>query len=255
MNASRFSTDVISLLSPRSQLPWTICVLFYGDHPQLCRRFLENIYRYTDPAAFHLRAGMNAVCKETDTLLHEASEQYGNITLFPSSRNLFKCPMMNRMFHDPPLGTQWTVWFDDDSYVTRPSWMLDLALAMEKSPEAELFGSLRAVHVSSHLEKFILSARWYCGVPRHILQNTECPLIVFPVGGFWAIRTARILETQWPDPRLKHFEDDYLMGEAMRQQGVRMAHYESGVCINDAPRRAPSNTPSVLDLVQDESSS
>jgi GT2 family glycosyltransferase len=237
----------ISLLAPRATLPWTICVLFYGDHPDLCERFLDRLYRWTDPQAFRLRVGLNAVCAATKALTQQAAERYGNVEYRESAQNIYKCPMMQRMFAPLP-NTEWTLWFDDDSHVTGPSWILDLAMAMEKVPAAELLGSLRSVDVSDHVEKFITTATWYRGVPRKYHAARQKRTIVFPVGGFWAVRTARIAETQWPDPRLTHFEDDYLMGEAMRQQGVQMVHFESGVCINDSPRRAPAEAPVVLRL-------
>jgi Glycosyltransferase like family 2 len=242
-----YCSNGIALLAPRAALPWTICVLFYGDHADLCRRFLESLYRFTDPAAFHLRAGMNAVGEETARLLREAAERYGNIKLYSSGQNLFKLPMMRRMFHDPPPETDWTIWFDDDSHVTSPHWIMDLALAMEQAQDVELFGSLHAVDVSDHVEQFITSAEWYREVPRRTWQDGR-RMIIFPVGGFWVVRTVRLAQTNWPDVRLDHFEDDYLMGEAMRQQGVRLAHFESGVAISDAPRRAPAEVPWALAL-------
>jgi GT2 family glycosyltransferase len=191
---------------------------------------------------------MNAVCRETAQLLRKAARDYGNVTLFPSRRNLFKCPMMHLMLHKQQLETEWMIWFDDDSHVTGPNWLMDLAMAMERSPEVELFGSLRGVDVSDHLEKFIESAAWYRKIPRQVRKDTGKPTIVFPVGGFWAVKSARLREISWPDPRLRHFEDDYLMGEALRQQGVKQAHFESGVRINDAARRAPWDAPTGLPL-------
>jgi GT2 family glycosyltransferase len=246
---SSFSVGQIMLLAPRAALPWTICVLFYGNYPHLCRRFLERLYRWTDPRAFRLRAGLNAVCRETFELVQDTAARFNNVTLFNSPENIYKCPMMRRMFHDPLPETEWTVWFDDDSHVTGPGWIIDLAIAMQKVHEAELIGSLRRVDVSDHLEAVITSARWYQGLPRSFNGERNARTIVFPVGGFWAVRTARIREVDWPDARLTHFEDDYLMGEAMRQHGVKMFHFESGVSINDAPRRAPDHTPTTLPII------
>lgn len=245
---SWFPADQIALLAPRAALPWTVCVLFYGQHSELCRRFLTCLYRWTDPAAFQLRAGLNAVCPETEALVRDAADRFGNVRIFQSVENLYKCPMMRRMFHEPPCETEWTVWFDDDSRVTGPGWIMDLALAMQKVREAELFGSLHGVDVGDHLEQFITSAGWYGGIPQQSHGETGKRTIIFPVGGFWAVRTSRIQETGWPDSRLIHFEDDYLMGEAMRQKGVKMVHFESGVRISDAPRRAPDNVPTELPL-------
>lgn len=239
-----FSPKELQILSPRALLPITICALFYGNWPGLCKRLLDSLYRWTDPAAFELRAGMNAVCAETKQLLMAAQQTYGNVMLYNSSRNLYKCPMMSRMIHTPALTSEWMVWFDDDSHVTGPRWLLDLLMHFERHAEAELFGSLHFVDVCPELEKSITSASWYKGVPLHRLGGSDRKIILFPVGGFWAIRSARLLEIGWPDPRLLHFGDDYLMAEALRQQGVQMADFNSGVAIDNAPRRAPANAPS-----------
>lgn len=233
-------------MAPRAAFPWTICVLFYGDYPSLCQRFLDRLYRFTDPAVFHLRAGLNAVGSETFQLITSTAKKYGNVTCYHSKRNIFKSPMMRRMFHEPVPETEWTLWFDDDSFVKGPGWTMELALAMEKAKQAEVFGSIHAVRVDDSLESFITHAKWYRGVARKIHPEEGHPMIVFPAGGFWAIRTERIVQIDWPDPNLIHFEDDFLMGEALRQYGIRTAHFESGVCINDAPRRAPKDTPRLL---------
>jgi GT2 family glycosyltransferase len=231
--------EQLRLLAPRAALPWTVCVLFYGNHPDLCERFLGSLYRYTDPAAFHLRAGLNAVCAETARMVRAAQRQHGNISITASRKNIFKCPMMRRLFHEPPVETEWIVWFDDDSHVTGPGWIRDMALAMERNPGAEFFGGLCWVDVSAKLERFIRRAQWYRDVPRMIHSEDGRPIIMFPAGGYWSIRSARIREAGWPDPRVIHFEDDYVMGEAMRQLGVGMAQCVSGVKVSDAERRMP----------------
>jgi hypothetical protein len=41
----------------------------------------------------------------------------------------------------------------------------------------------------------------------------------------------------WPDPRLIQANDDFLLGEAMRQNQWRMGEFHYGVKVNDAPRR------------------
>ena len=233
----------LQALAPRAEFPWTICVLFYGDHPELSGRFLDSLYRFTDPAAFQLRAGLNEVCDETKRAVAAMAETYDNVSVVESPENIYKCPMMRRLFHESPLESEWTLWFDDDSHVRGPGWVLDLALTMQNQPDAELFGSLRKVTVSEGLEKFISSARWYRKLPRDRDVSDDSPIIIFPVGGFWAIRTQRILEADWPDVRLQHFQTDYTLGEAMRQLGVRLAHFESGIRIDDAARRGPRDTP------------
>lgn len=229
--------------APRAAFPWTICGLFYGDYPELSSRFLDNLYRYTDPAAFQLRAGLNAVCDETKRAVAAMAEEYGNVSVYESSENIYKCPMMRRLFHELPLESEWVLWFDDDSHVRGPAWILDLALTMQSHPETEFFGALYRMDVGEGLEKFITGARWYRGIPREREPSDDRPIITFPTGGFWAIRTERIFEADWPDVRLQHFQTDFTLGEAMRQLGCGMGRFESGVMISDAPRRGPRDTP------------
>jgi len=206
------------------------------------------LYRYTDKAAFRLRAGLNAVCNETSDLIEAAVETYGNITIQRSEENLQKCPMMRRLFHNPKLDTDWTLWFDDDSHFASASWIMDLALSMERLSAAELFGSLRLVDVSDGLEKFITSAHWYRGIPRRKDPVDGRPTIIFPVGSFFAVRTEKIVQTDWPDQRLGHYQTDFTMGEAMRQHGVQIADFCSGLVLDDAERRAPEELPYELRL-------
>lgn len=249
MNASNnhyYPLRELQGIASRIQWPVTIGVVFYGGHPILCQRFLERLYRFTDPAAFQLRAGMNAVCQETLDLVQQAAETYGNVLMDVSDLNLYKCPMMRRLFYSTKLTTEWTVWFDDDSYVKGPHWLLDLAMAIEKNKASDLFGCLMRVNVDEALESFICSSPWYKGVARRMHPEDGHPIIQFPVGGFWAARTARLYEVDWPDTRLTLYHEDFIMGEAMRQHGVDPVHFESGVCISDAPHRAPADVPTQL---------
>ncbi len=236
----------LQTIASRIDLPLTIGVVFYGNNPLLCQRFLDHLYRFTDPRAFQLRAGLNSVCNETRDLVLQASETYGNVLIEESDVNLYKCPMMRRLFYSTKVGSDWTVWFDDDSYIKGPHWLLDLALAIEKYHQSDLFGCLMRVNVDDSLEKFITSSPWYHGVERRRHPEQGNPIIQFPVGGFWAARTARLYEVDWPDTRLTLYHEDFIMGEAMRQHGVDPLHFESGICISDAPHRAPADVPTQL---------
>lgn len=243
---SFYPLNELRCISARISLPVTIGVVFYGDHPILCQRFLDRLYRYTDPKAFQLRAGLNTVCQETLDLVHAASEKYGNVLIEESDVNLYKCPMMRRLFYSTKVSTEWTVWFDDDSYVKGPHWLLDLALTIERHDETDLFGCLMRVNVDDPLEAFITQSPWYRGIERRLHPEEGDPIIQFPVGGFWVARTSRLYEVDWPDTRLTLYHEDFIMGEAMRQHGVDPVHFESGICISDAPHRAPADVPTQL---------
>ncbi|MGI8601950.1 MAG: hypothetical protein ACR2OZ_03015 [Verrucomicrobiales bacterium] len=238
------SLDELRLLAPGVHFPVTICALFFGDHAPLGRKLLGTLYRHTDPKAFYLRAGLNAVSEETSRLVRAAAEQFGNVQLHLSRKNIRKCPMMRRLFHQPCLETEWTLWFDDDSYVRRSDWLLSFALQCEAHPEADLFGAIHSSTPSPRIQRFIQTASWFRGRP--FLERNGQPVLEFAVGGFWAVRSRLISQLDWPDPRLVHFEDDYIFGEALRQRGGQLGSFHSGVVISAAPRRGPLQGPSLL---------
>jgi GT2 family glycosyltransferase len=239
------SLEELDLVAPRVRFPITICALFFGDHTELCRRLLDSLYSNTDPAAFELRCGLNAAVSETRKLVTSARRRRGNVRVCESRRNIRKCPMMRRLFHQRRIDTEWTLWFDDDSFVSRPDWLLSWALAVESRPDADVFGSIRFVTASPRIQRFIESASWYRGKPLATNPATGEPWLEFVVGGFWAVRSRLIYEIDWPDPRLIHFEDDYIFGEALRQRDAVTAPFDSGVVIDDAPRRGPPDGPSL----------
>jgi len=87
-----YTLESLQSLTSRAAFPWTIGVVFYGNHPSLCRRFLEALYRYTDPKTFQLRAGMNAVCQETRDLIRDASDRMETFCLSIRKRTFTRTP-------------------------------------------------------------------------------------------------------------------------------------------------------------------
>jgi GT2 family glycosyltransferase len=244
------SRSGIATLAPALELPCTVCALLFGDHVALARRLLESLVRFTDPPAFRLRLGLNGVSRETDRLVASYESRFSNVTAIRSPRNIFKCPMMRRLFYDEPIETKWIIWFDDDCYVRRADWLLGLGLAIESDPSVELWGSQHLVAPDEQSLEFIRTARWYRGLP-FLRRSDGRAIIVFPVGGFWAVRTDLVHALGWPDPRLIHYQTDFTLAEAVRQAGKRTGHYCGGVVINAAPRRSPADTPTDLRLEHD----
>lgn len=228
-------------LAPAFELPVTICVLLYGDHFFLCERFFAHLFRHTPAGAFHLRIGLNAVCNRTADYVREVRHRHPATSVYASATNIFKGPMSRRMFHEDPIRTPWTIWFDDDSYVTRPDWLLSLALAVEASPQVDMWGSHYMMWAGDPLLAFIRERPWYRGLP--FQQEEGRPKIEFIAGGYWPIRTRWLFALDWPDPRIVHYSDDYLLGEALRQNGALLWGHSSGVVINAGERRSPSGTP------------
>lgn len=230
----------LSLLAPSVEFPVTICVVCYGEQSQLAEQFLESLYQHTDPALFELRAGLNEAEPRTHQLFAEAADRYGNIDLYIEADNIFKEPMTRRLFWEKPLTKKWVIWFDDDSYPTRPDWLQRLAIQIEACPQAAQWGQLHGVDVGDDIMEFVESAEWSRNLP---LQLKDGPLstapytITFSVGGFWAMQSEVLRALQWPDKRILQAAGDFLLGEALRQNDYKIGWFDYGLVINGTPRR------------------
>ncbi len=231
----------LALMAPSVEFPVTICVVCYGEHFVLARRFLTSLYQCTPPTLFTLRAGLNEVEAATLGLFEEYADRFGNVNLFVEPRNIFKNPLMRRMFCEAPLQTRWTVWCDDDTHFTRPDWLQRLGLKIECSPEVAAWGKLYSLCRRDALTlDWIRAARWYRGLPFKPGQDPKGGDAVefrFLTGGFWAMRTDALRFLDWPDPRLVQASEDFVLGEALRQNGYTLGRFNAGVMVNDAPRR------------------
>lgn len=88
--------------------------------------------------------------------------------------------------------------------------------------------------------EWIQAARWYRGIPwvRGLdLDGNDAVEFHFVTGGFWAMRADVIRQLNWSDPRLIHANEDFILGEALRQNCMEVGDFRFGVKINDAPRR------------------
>ncbi len=226
---------------PTLRFPLTVCVVAYGNNVALSRRFLTSLYDTTDSRLFTLRAGLNEVEAATQNLFEEYAARHRNISLFVEPRNRFKCPLMGRLLNSPPVATKWLVWCDDDIHFTRKDWLPRLAAAIESRPEVAQWGShYRIRQPAAGLREWIETANWYQGLPLPLSRDErgrEVLDFVFATGSFWAIRTAALRHLQWPDPRLVQAKEDFLLGEALRQNGFARADFHYGIKVNDAPRR------------------
>ncbi len=228
---------------PTDPLPSvTVCVLFFGDHAPLAHQFLEAWRRHG--SRLPLRIGLNACSAATVALVEEHLAQSPASTAIRSPENLGKSGMMRRLLREPRPLTEWVIWFDDDSYPFRADWLISLGVAIAAQPDVVMFGIPASIPADERLVRLITSAPWYRGQP---LLPAETPgtlaRVDFILGGFWALKAEWIETLDWPEARLIHFEEDYLLGEAIRQQGGAFGRFHSGVRIDTAPRRAPPDLP------------
>lgn len=233
----------------------TVCVLTYGNHPDLARRCLESIRRHTRRDLYRLVVGANAVCPETDTYLRDLQRRGAIDRVCRSHRNINKCPMMRRLFRH--VETPFLAWFDDDSYVTEPGALERLLAVAQREPARVAMWGQRAVcdHPSTFIDledtdTFVRTAPWYRGLTppgwapggkgefNFEGRGTGDPRWDFILGGFWLIRTRAVRALDWPDRRLRQLGDDVLLCEAIRQQGWRFSNTGTpGILFNQAERR------------------
>jgi hypothetical protein len=235
--------------------PATICVLVYGDYPDLARQCLESIRLNCDRALFRCIVGANSPGERTLKLLKELKVAGFIDRLIISPANINKCPMMRRMFAG--VDTEFIWWFDDDCQVTHPlAFPGLLGRARSAAPEVVLWGEeafcdhpLNFWHDESAVE-FVRTASWYCGLtPPYWAPGGKGELNFkgyhggdgrwhFILGGSWFCRTWALRHLDWPDRRLIKLGDDVMLGEAVRQQGWKMEGARSfGLLLTVTPRR------------------
>jgi GT2 family glycosyltransferase len=239
----------------RRRPPVTLCVLTYGNYPQLARRCVESILRYGDRRRYELVVGGNAVSPRTLRYLIGLQENGVIDRLHLSPHNLFKNPMMRRMFS--AIDTEFIWWFDDDSYMVEPGaldrWLRTArrsASAVAAWGQVYFYRDHTEFSLGSDVREFVRTAPWFRGkelpsarVKPGDRSSRDAPSAsdgrwFFPTGGCWLARTAAIRALDWPDRRLLLPADDVFFGEAIRQQGWRVCDVGSlGVAINQSPTR------------------
>ena len=216
---------------------FTICVLLYGDFPKLAERCLSSIIQTLPDIGSNLRIGMNAVSRETLDVVRKI----GTGLLSASAENIHKYPMMRHMLYgENRITTPYTMWFDDDSYLLKQSdgdiWLKAIEAQME---QADMLGSIYWIKWRGQQREFVKAQPWYGGKDPAASNS-----IRFATGGWWVIRTEILYQLNYPWPSLDHRGGDVMLGEACRQQDLRLVTYKnSSVCINADDRGRESKSP------------
>lgn len=210
---------------------FSVAVLCYGDYPKLARRCLDGIRRTLDRRLVaDVRIGLNDASAETKKVVDAFAAGLAvpcHVYREPNDKNVFKYPLMRRMFYDAerPL-VERVMWFDDDSYVVggKEVWR---AAANAFTWDTDVVGSLwRPAYAWTPAEKDAIAAQpWYSG------RNLE-PGPIFCTGGWWAADTAFLAKWDYPFKALRHNGGDVLLGELCRQQQRKPKQHTLGVAIN-----------------------
>jgi len=230
---------------------FSICVLLYGNYPDLARRCLESIeqsLREGKDFVADIRLGLNAVAPPVFDYVQEWAKQTAAkyrlpVILFLPPHNVGKYPLMRRMFFQPsfPLAN-YVMWFDDDSYLTpRPGWWPRVHEAIR---DAEMIGQSQwVIPAHGNQWEWVRTQPWFN-------PNSDPPWIIkdrphfrFCQGAWWVIHAEILHRYDWPPQEFRHQGGDSLLGELLRQQGLRLGEFTEGVRVNADARGVHSAAP------------
>jgi tetratricopeptide (TPR) repeat protein len=246
----------------------TVCILTYGNYPEYFRRSLDSVLQHTPLEQIELRLGFNDApasfqyafqtlggdsAAVEKTLLPGEIERFTFLSprgvlvrLWKSPVNLYKEPMARLLYHDVFLDTEYTIWFDDDSFVEEGWWP---ALCQVLDRKIDYIGQRWWVDYFPGQTEMIQAQAWF---RKLAFESRDARLgIHFMTGGFIALRSERIRQANfpdvafmWRDQQLQQYGGDTLLGEIARQLGWSQAVHDAHVKINvdmqgnhPAPRR------------------
>ena len=171
--------------------------------------------------------------------------------------NSLKYPIMRLMFHTSQLfHPQWWLWFDDDSWFTEidqnQSWQAPAApgrawAAIERAmDESEgYFGKPLYCAWEAGQFDWVRARGWYRGMAPELLPHGKFGA-TFAAGGFFGVKHCLVDLLDWPPEEMRHNGGDTMLGEALRQQGIRVHALDcaaGGIRVDDGKRRGYSEPP------------
>jgi hypothetical protein len=244
----------------------SICALFYGDHVDLARRCLHSLESNLptgQPFVRDIRLGLNATSPANTDFVRNWAEDVAihhkiPVLVYQPERNVWKYPLMRRMFHELrpgyPLG-DFVMWFDDDAYLEpRFRW----PVALDAAACHDMIGHLYHWYVQGDQWKWVQRQPWYDRSIGPLPVARGRPVFVFAQGSWWIVRSSVLVRYDWPTLLLRHNGGDALLGELLRQQRLRLGHFVERVRVNAnyegqdsrSPRRGYSEKPLGFDLAE-----
>lgn len=230
----------------------TIFVLMYGDYHDLHRRCLDSICNTTPAEKVEIRVATNAVCTATLDYL-QTMQNLGRVRLhYYHKENAKKYPVMREMFWDEknPIETKWLIWFDDDTICDRnPNWLELLCeqIATYYPQGYHMFGAHFFYTLTDNQPQWLKEGTWYRGLPFRDKSGKPDPVngnrVHFCTGSFWALWREAIYICDIPDRRLGHNGGDWVIGEQLYQNGLRIKNWNASKSIvnwSSVPRRGLS---------------
>jgi len=207
-----------------------VCILFYGSDEYcyyLAQRVLNSSMTRLAELGVEFRFGFNAIGAKTRTHVNaQLMGKFSNAKVVDCPENIFKYPMMRRLFYDWPLTRPFILWFDDNSYIS-PTVDSDRWLERIKQQlnVCHVLGSLYTGKLIGNQKEWIAAQSWYTGKPPN-------DYVRYVTDSWWAARAEKLLAQNWPTPEIKHHGGDIMLGEFCRQQSLPICHFRDGVAIN-----------------------
>lgn len=209
-----------------------VCVLFYGDDAycyKLARRVLnDEMCRFAaEHPGLDFRFGFNAAGAETKYFVGLRQKQcFPEAVTIDCPENIYKYPLMRRLFAARPITAPIVIWFDDDSCIEPQTdvrvWFKRLQTQLAN---CAAIGSVYRAGVSPAQADWVARQPWCTGKP-------PVPYVSYITGGWWAAQSSVICQFDWPPADLKQKDGDVMFGELLRQNDLRMQHFRDNMWIN-----------------------
>lgn len=229
---------------------FSVTAVLFGDHVDLAERCLRPLVSSLDPTLVKsVRVGLNAVGSPTRGYVRAALDAVANrfngaiepLLYNCGEHNRLKYPLLRKMLYDSqhPILTPFVMHFDDDTYQTSDDmrWWED-TYRFARREEADVMGSIYTMPARPKQLDAIRAQPWYNNRPLRPGHRFR-----FATGGWWVARTAVLRQFDWPFPEIKHNGGDTVLGELLRQQGLKLVQCRSGVRINADDRGCESKAP------------
>lgn len=196
---------------------FTVCVLLYGDYPELAQRLFSSLIPLVELVEF--RVGLNVVSEATRAIVERfAGRPRNSGHVLDDNSTQHKYPRMRQMFYGPhPVTTPYVIWLDDDSWLdlTQLNPLVCLARWAAALRDAALLGSPYSIDVAGNQRQWIEDQPWYTGKP---IPDK----LGFATGGGWIADFDVLRNLDYPWPVLDHNGGDVMLGQAIYQQGRKI---------------------------------
>lgn len=207
-----------------------ICVLFYGTDDYcyyLAQRVLNTPMRQLAGLGVEFRFGLNLVGEKTRAFIQQqVADVFQDSLVVDCPENIFKYPMMRRLFYDRPLEKPFVMWFDDNSYllpeIDAAHWLSRIAKQLNA---CSLLGSVYTGKLVGNQKAWISDQHWYAA-------KEPNDYVKYVIDSWWAAKTTEMLAHDWPAHDIKHHGGDIMLGEFCRQRDLAICHFRDGVAIN-----------------------